>query len=395
MALVVGLAGLASYWPQCRYEFVYDDVRLIVQNPTVTGGPWLDCLSQPFWPRAFSLDPLYRPVTTLSLRLNHALSGDQPFGYRVTNALLHGICSALVALLAARFWRNAWSGWGAGMLFAVHPLHAEAVALVVGRAELLSAVFSIGLLYVHLGFLSGSRRPSVKHHLLCASLLLLAIGSKEHAVMMLPGMVFLDAWARRKNRPSQPVRERVNRLAASHYLGMALVVAALFFARWLLFGGRTTLPSDFVDPFANPLVDASWPVKMATAAALLFLAVRLFLLPVDLCPIWSVGGFDLPEGFARTDVWLGVLLAAGIVAAAVLAIRRQSRIGPVPALAGLFLLLPCHFIPAANWLFAERWLYLPSAFLILTLAGLARGRTAMAAFAAAGVVPVGPTADDR
>lgn len=377
---VIGLFGVVAYLPQCTYPFVYDDVSIISKNPTVTGGAWLDCLTEPYWPRDLGFDPLYRPVTTASLRLNYALFGDRPLGYRVTNALLHAVCSALVALLALRLWpagrgggeqrRRGWVGWIAGLVFAVHPLHAEAVALVVGRAELLAALFSLWLIYRHVGYLAGPRRPSIRYHLITTLLLLLAIGSKEHAVLIFPAVVGLDIWARRTGRTRTPFRERVNRLARSRYLGLIAAVAGFLFARWLIFGGHTTLPADLVSPLANPLVSASAVTQVAAAAALLFLALRLFFLPIGLCPIWSVGGFDLPAGPWRADVLIGALLAMAMIGLAIVGLRRRWTTGLLVGLTGLFVILPCHFVPAANWLFAERWLYLPSAFLTLVVVRL-------------------------
>ncbi len=380
LAVAVGLVGVAAYLPQCRYEFVYDDTYIITLNPVVCGGAWSDCFTQPYWPRELGTDPLYRPLTTLSLRLNYALFGDHALGYRAGNALIHGLCSALVAALAARFWRRRSAGWAAGLLFAAHPVHAEAVAMVVGRAELLAAVFTLAVLYRHIGHLDGQRKPSAGYHLTTAFLLLLGVACKEHAVVGLAGIACLDAcWRRRPDGPVA-IRERVNHLAVSHYLGLAAAVALFFLTRWLIFGGRTTLPPDQVDAFANPLIGASTTTALALPPALLFLSLRLMLVPLSLCPIWSVGGFELPLTFWRGDVLLGAALALATIIFVCVGLWRKSRVAVPVAWAGLFLILPCHFAPAANWLFAERWLYLPSAFALLLIAGLGRWRALLPVF---------------
>jgi len=431
-ALIIGLLGVAAYLPQCGYPFVFDDVFIIRDNPTVCGGAWLDCVRRPYWPREFGNDPLYRPVTMLSLRLNYAVFGQRAAGYRATNAVLHGVCAVLVGLLAGRLWglrggsfppggvvaRNGRRGrrslrtpsvctWVAGVLFAVHPIHADAVALVVGRAELLAAVFALAVLYGHAGYLAGERQVSVRYHLVSAVLLLLAAASKEHGVLTLPAVMLLDMWHRRggamladvwhrfatgapgdeqrsptgvnggETRRLSGLRESANRLAKSHYLGMVAAVAAFLFARWVMFGGRTVLPVDQVSPFANPLVRAPGVTLLATPLALLALAMRLFVVPVGLCPIWSVGGFDLPQTLWRADVAAGGVLFLAGVGVVLLGVRRRWTASLLVALAGLFLLIPCHFVPAANWLFAERWVYMASAFLVVLVAGvvdwLARG----------------------
>ena len=377
--LGAGLVGFAVYLPQCSYPFVYDDVFIIERNPAVAGGAWSDCLTKPYWPTDIQLDPLYRPVTTLSLRLNYAVFGDRPLGFRVTNGILHAVCSALVALLAMRLWHSSAirSGVIAGLLFAAHPVHTEAVALVVGRAELLSALCCLWLLCRHVGYLQGPRTPSIRYHLGNTLIFALAVGAKEHGVLALPAIMCLDIWARRSTAGPAGLRVRVDRLARSHYLGLMLALAMFLFARWLMFGGRTSLPVDHVDPMANPLAAAPVLTALATPLALLWLAVRLIVSAVGLCPIWSVGGFDLPQTLGRADVLAGVALGVLVVAIAMVGLRRRWTVSVPVALLGLFLLLPCHFIPAANWLFAERWLYLPSAFAVVLLAGAGRYRPAI------------------
>jgi hypothetical protein len=393
MPLICAVVGLAAYLPQCEYPFVYDDVFIVSRNPAVAGGSWADWLTQPYWPPDIQTDPVYRPVTTLSLRLNYALFGDEPLGFRVTNALLHAICSAVVALLAMRLWRGAavWAGLIAGLLFAVHPVHVEAVALVVGRGELLAGLFTLWLVYRHVGYLHGPRAPSVRYHVLTALLFLLALGAKEHAVVALPAIVCLDIWGRRPRADRAPLRRRVDALARSHYLGLVLALAVFLFARWCLFGGRTTLPTDQVDPMGNPLAGAPLMTAASTALAMLFLAARLMVVPVGLCPIWSVGGFELPETPVRLDVLAGAVLAVAVVIVSLVGLRRKWTLAVPLSLAGLSLILPCHFIPAANWLFAERWLYLPSAFFVLLIAGLGRYRPAVPLAAVIAVALFGAT----
>ncbi len=379
LAIGIAVIALAAYWPQLDYRFVYDDESLIPNSEVICGGPWFDCLTEPWWPPSQSMASLYRPVTTLTLRVNYAIAGLDPFGYRLTNAVLHAMCSAFVAVLALRLWKRTLPGWAAGLIFAVHPIHAEAVSMVVGRAELLAALFSILLLYNHLGFLEGDRRPRLGHHLTCALLLALAAGSKEHGLLAGVAILLMDIWGRQSrsdfetSAESLP-RSMINRLAASHYLGLVLVAGVFLLARWMLFGARTTLPADFIDPFANPLLHQPWLVRAATPAALLTLALRLFICPIGLSPIWSLGGINLPDSLARWDVVVGGMAAIAMILWALLGLWRRQRAGLMLAMAGLFLILPCHFVPAANWLFAERWLYLPSAFLAVVLGGAIRNR---------------------
>lgn len=85
----------------------------------------------------------YRPLTVMTFRWNVAWHGFNVFGFHLVNLLLHAACSALVVLVARRVLRehSVYAPLFAGLLFAVHPVHVEAVANIVCRAELLCCLF--------------------------------------------------------------------------------------------------------------------------------------------------------------------------------------------------------------------------------------------------------------
>ncbi|MCM2334477.1 MAG: hypothetical protein NDI82_11100, partial [Anaeromyxobacteraceae bacterium] len=98
----------------------------------------------------------YRPITTLTYALNYAVHGRWPPGYHAVNVALHVGASLLVLALARRLALAALPGQAArvallaGLLFAVHPAHVEAVATVFGRTEPLSTCFALGALLLAL-----------------------------------------------------------------------------------------------------------------------------------------------------------------------------------------------------------------------------------------------------
>jgi len=89
-------------------------------------------------------------VETLTFAANYELHGRAPGGYHIVNLLLHMVASLLVLFLSRRLAlaampdRAPWVALVAGILFAVHPGHVEAIAPIVGRKELLSTVFALG-----------------------------------------------------------------------------------------------------------------------------------------------------------------------------------------------------------------------------------------------------------
>jgi 4-amino-4-deoxy-L-arabinose transferase-like glycosyltransferase len=84
----------------------------------------------------------YRPLCVLSFRLNHWACGFRPWGYHAVNVLLHCLATGLVYKTGRVVAPSRSSVAGvAALLFAVHPVHTEAVAGIVGRADVLSSIF--------------------------------------------------------------------------------------------------------------------------------------------------------------------------------------------------------------------------------------------------------------
>ncbi len=139
---------------------LYDDRAAVVRNPVVTGAsPLSRAWAVDFWGEhelaSAASHKSWRPLVTLSYAANHAIHAIEPFGYHAVNVLLHATNAALVAPAARATlgWgpRSGRAGVGAAILFAVHPVHVEAVQNIVGRAELGMALFYLGgfLIYVH------------------------------------------------------------------------------------------------------------------------------------------------------------------------------------------------------------------------------------------------------
>ncbi|MSR87357.1 tetratricopeptide repeat protein [Candidatus Peribacteria bacterium] len=128
----------------------WDDDYLIVNNPLIRS---LSLHS--LWTVFTTYDPeLYIPLTFLSYQLNFLIVGLHPFLYHLTNLFLHGGNAMLVAAVAYMLSRkNMWVAVAAGLLFAVHPLHTEAVVWASARKDVLASTFFLSslLLYLHYG----------------------------------------------------------------------------------------------------------------------------------------------------------------------------------------------------------------------------------------------------
>ena len=125
-----------SYYPALLGGFVWDDVNF-VNEPVVHA--WAGLWNIWFSPADIEKEGHYWPIMYTTFWLEHKLWGLAPFGYHLVNVLLYMVN---VLLLWALLRRLAVPGaWAVAAVFAVHPMHVESVAWVMGRKDLLSGLF--------------------------------------------------------------------------------------------------------------------------------------------------------------------------------------------------------------------------------------------------------------
>jgi Flp pilus assembly protein TadD len=185
--LLLALA-LVAYLGALGAPFVFDDAYTVVDNPSIRH------LSNLRWIFIGSR----RSLTNFSYAVDWALWGPRPFGFHLTNLILHALVVLALFELARRLWQNDAPAFFAAALFAVHPLLSESVAYVSSRAGLLCALFLVtGTWAWHRG-LTERRRWLV----LAGVCWILAAASKETG-LLLPvlwvacDVLFTSDWRRR------------------------------------------------------------------------------------------------------------------------------------------------------------------------------------------------------
>ena len=347
-AAIVVVAALA-YANAVANGFVVDDIGVIARNPLVhsLSGVWR-AFVHPYWPEDMG-GGQYRPLAVASFALDWAISGGDPRWFHLVNVLWHVATCLVLWLLLSRLLSPMGALLGA-LVFAVHPVHVEAVANTVGRLELMAAFFVLGALILH--------RDRSRWAPLAFTLGLL---SKENAVVFLGVAAAHDLLL--AGDPRQAFRDRrwlyaVYGAVAAAY---AVVLAALFHGQ------------EFVVPAAT-WYGASTGQRLLTVATIIPHYARLLFVPFSLSADYTPRVIELARGWSPL-----ALLGVAIVALAVVAVARSWRRAPVLAFAIVFFAVTIS--PVSNVLFpsgvvlAERTLYLPSVTLAL-LAGLAAERLA-------------------
>uniref|UniRef100_A0A8C9X2V4 dolichyl-phosphate-mannose--protein mannosyltransferase n=1 Tax=Sander lucioperca TaxID=283035 RepID=A0A8C9X2V4_SANLU len=143
--LVCTAVAVGLYLNTLDADFCYDDSRAIKTNQDLLPEtPWTNILYDDFWGTLLTHSgshKSYRPLCTLSFRLNYTLHALRPWGYHLLNVVLHGLVTALFTAFSRPLLGGGLWSVLAGLLFASHPVHTEAVAGVVGRADVGAALF--------------------------------------------------------------------------------------------------------------------------------------------------------------------------------------------------------------------------------------------------------------
>ena len=131
LLLAVGLV----FGQTVRHQFVnLDDGEYVSENPHFSRGATGDGL---LWPLTQRHHHNWCPLTWWSYMLDYQLCGLKPWGYHLTNVLLHAANAVLLFLVLRRMTGRLWPSALAAALFAVHPLRAESVAWVAERKDVL------------------------------------------------------------------------------------------------------------------------------------------------------------------------------------------------------------------------------------------------------------------
>lgn len=184
------LLAAAAYIQVLRFDFIYDDLFLILINPNLDHwSSWTRAFTEHVW--AFKEPPVaprhYRPLFVLWLLVNKRLFDGVAPWWHLTSLLLHLLATLLVYRVGARVVKSEWTAALAAVLFAVHPVHIESVAWLSVATDLLTAVFLLAATLFYFRF-----RELGKPWLLAASLIMAAaaILCKETAAMF-PAVIFI------------------------------------------------------------------------------------------------------------------------------------------------------------------------------------------------------------
>jgi tetratricopeptide (TPR) repeat protein len=336
---------ILSYLPAFQNGFVYDDHYQIEKNPYIRDFSHLKILlTKEVWyfsPATKSNN--YRPVSMLAYLLIHQLFGFNPIAYHSANLLFY-LATVLVVWRIFFHYVSALSAFLGGLLFAVHPAHVECVAWIGGSHDILCGLFLFTSLLLYLQ----------KKNILSLVSFAFALFSKETALafpLIVAADYFLFRKQEKRNADETSAVHNDKRNALNWCAGAAVLIALYSVIRIYALGSFLRLNESSGDPVSI----------LHAGLAFCGLYLSRMLLPIHLNAFYD---FSMPIPFSVSWPGLAVLLCALIL---VFAFRSNKTFlfGSVWFTA---LLLPALFSKGVSpALFAERYLYLPSAGFFLAL----------------------------
>ncbi|MFT7670134.1 MAG: tetratricopeptide (TPR) repeat protein [Planctomycetota bacterium] len=328
-----------------RGGLALDDEQLLFENPVTSGAlPWTAAFTRDYF-HHISDSGQWRPVASLSLRLDRMIFDRWIVGFHLSNWAMH---MALVALLWALLRQLRITGPGACfgiVVFALHPALADSIVWISGRTSMLSALFPVAGMLISCRWSSAGRSP------MCCALpaavgLMAGLLAKEDALVFAVAIPLVASSCRRTNLKAASLATTVTVLLWCACRSLALGAA---------------LPSA-----ASPIMGAaSLGERLAVGGAAILEALHLFILPASYPPQYQVSFLlerhsSMPLAIVATCgwtlLWLPIILF-------VWKRKTASTALASTALAALAFLPVTQIVPLGE-VFAPRFLYLPLLFLV-------------------------------
>ena len=321
--------------------FVYDDNQQILQNPYVKSWHFLpEIFTTTVWSFVGQVGTTnyYRPLMTFSFLLLWKLFGPIPFAFHLCSVVFHAAVVVMVFLTGARLFHDRRVGFVAALLFAVHPVHTEAVAWIAALPDLQATFFLLLAFWLILE----PDQITWRQQAFSAVCFLLALLAKEPSVMLVP-LVILYAHQVAPGSAAKSMPSKVRSYAPLLALGLAYLAL------------RVVLLGKLAPVLQHP--GMTWPSTFYSAASLVLSYVRLLLWPTRL------SAFHV---FHPTSHLLQSTALAGIAIFLLCFLGSLRLLRTFPPLGFTIFWIGLTLAPVLNarWMasnvLTERYLYLPS-----------------------------------
>lgn len=238
----------------------------------------------------------YRPVTALSFFIDYSIWKHNPFGHHLTNILLHILACLLVYILVFFTLENSKIAFMTAVLFAVHPINAEAVNNIGYRSDLLCLVFYLATFVFFIQYRRCTGCQKGRWLAVCYLAFFLSLFSKEGAATLPFLLIAYDRFFLKSYHPEN------RRRLMGEYAGFA---ALLFLYLYLYF---VVFPSS--NHFQNYLPSTDFVKQFFVAAKIFYNYLIVFIFPfkVTVLPTLYAPSLKTIRPYEITAVFVFIIL---------------------------------------------------------------------------------------
>lgn len=341
LIIALFLICIFIYFNSLFCDFVFDDKSLIVSNPYIKDLSFISkVFSKDLYDIAYEGQKpnYYRPFQVISFMLDYRIWRLNPFGYHLTNILIHFFNSVLIYCIVYTLFKKLFLAAVSSFLFCTHPINTTTVAYISGRADLLVALFILSLFLCTILLIKYQKRQKL-HFLLIILISIFALLSRENALLIPLIIFFLSFYLKGSNK----------------YKVALLITIALVAYLFLLF--RIRLLN--IPILRHPLVNLNPYLKIINFLQIVLSYISLLVIPKNLhlmhtiVPIFSI--WDM-------RVWL--ILIFFIILLFFFYLKRSESIFAFSISCFLIFLIPVFFsmtkFTKNKLAMSENWTYLSS-----------------------------------
>lgn len=324
-------------------DFVFDDRYVVNSSDIFTLRNFNNIITSPYWSTESGL---YRPITLVSYAVNYSIFGTKPWSFHLINLILYAWSCYLIFIFVKKLTQKELLAFLSALIFLILPIHSEAVANIIGRAEILALFFSLLFLLEII-----KEKPKT---ILAGLWLLLALGSKENAAIIIPlGLILFF----QKNTGLKYKDWPLTLWGAFIYFGSRLQVLG-----WNYF---SNLETSIVE---NPLKFEPLIPRIATSFKILAIYLQKTFWPFNLCSDYSYNQIPVLKNFTDISAVVGLIIFMVAVASIFIFWRRAPIISFSAAIFVFGFLITSNIFFTTGTVAGERLMYYPSLGLVIILA---------------------------
>lgn len=356
------IAGFIIYSNSFHNQFVFDDMQLVVNNSIIRSLGNI--------PGAFNHDlnyftdekegKFYRPIQTLTYMIDYRFSGLNSLGYHITNTILHILVCILLFYVISIITADSLLSFLATLLYLVHPVHAEAVTYISGRADSLCSIFLLLMLIFQFKYWNAKNKfGRLIYYLVIMASFALALLSKELAAMFPLLLMFTEYCLRGKEKYEGILNKRI-----FFYIPLIILLIIWF---WLK---NAIVPTEamVIDPNALKL-----STNLKVVPKVIFDYIKISFLPLNMHMEYQ---FPFPQSLFQKEYFGPFIFILFFIPLIYFAWKKGKYDGNYRIMffgLGWFIiaLLPyLNIFFHLNAVFSEHWLYIPEMGLIIFMVSL-------------------------